>query len=45
MEFESGSVREKINSFVLDISTGNVVLDLGKEHLTISKNLRNENQK
>ena len=42
VEFESGLFREKINSFILELSTGNIVLDLGREHLTLSKNLKRD---
>ena len=42
IEFETGTFREKINSFVLELSTGNIVFDLGREHLILSKNLNHE---
>ncbi len=42
VEYESGSFREKINSFLLELSTGNIVLDLGREHLILSKNLKRD---
>ena len=42
VEFETGTFREKINSFVLELSTGNIVFDLGREHLILSKNLNHE---
>lgn len=42
IEFDSGSLREKVNSLVLDLSTNNIVLDLGRDHLITSINLKHE---
>lgn len=42
MEFESGSLRKKINSMILEHSTGNIVLDLGTEQLIVTRNLSRE---
>ena len=39
-EYESGWTKESINSFILELSTGNVVIDLGREHQIITKNLK-----
>lgn len=42
IEFDSGTQKENVNSFVIDLSTGNILLDLGKEHQLVSRNLRRE---
>ncbi|MCX6220442.1 MAG: hypothetical protein NTZ69_05590 [Bacteroidia bacterium] len=41
-EYESGWIKENVNSFILELSTGNVVIDLGKEHQIVSKNLKHD---
>ena len=40
LEYESGIIREKINSFIIDLMAGTLVLDMGLEHHIISKNLK-----
>lgn len=40
LEFESGIQREKINSMIVEQITGNLILDIGKEHQIITRNLR-----
>ena len=42
IEFESGVVRENVNSLIIDLSTGNILLDLGEEHTLLSRNLTHE---
>jgi hypothetical protein len=42
IEFDNGILKEKINSLILEISSGNVLIDLGKDHLIISRNLNYE---
>ena len=42
IEFDSGSLREKVNSLTIDLATGNIVLDLGRDHLITSRNLKHE---
>ena len=40
--FESGAIREKINSLLIELSSGNILLDLGRDHLVLAKNLNHE---
>jgi hypothetical protein len=40
IEYESGSLREKINSCIIELSTGNMILDLGRENLILTRNLK-----
>ena|GEM_PF-1003764 len=40
--FESGSFKEKINSLLIELSTGNILFDLGRDHQVLSKNLKHE---
>lgn len=40
VEFESGSLREKINSFIIELSTGNIILDLGMGNQILTRNLK-----
>lgn len=42
IEFDTGILKEKINSMILNLSTGNILIDLGRDHLTISRNLKHE---
>jgi hypothetical protein len=42
IEFDSLIFKEKINSLILELSSGNVLIDLGKEHHTITRNLKYE---
>ena len=42
IEFDSGILKENVNSFVIDLSAGNLLLDLGKGHQLLSKSLRRE---
>ena len=42
IEFDSGIFKEKINSLILEKSSGNLLIDLGKDHQTISRNLKHE---
>lgn len=41
-EYGSGLVKENVNSFILELSTGNVVIDIGREHQIVSKNLKHD---
>lgn len=41
-EYESGWIKENINSFILELSTSNVVIDLGREHQIVTKNLKHD---
>lgn len=41
-EYESGWIKENVNSFILELSTGNVVIDLGREHQIVTKNLKHD---
>jgi hypothetical protein len=45
IEYESGAINEPVNSLIIDRSTGNLIVDLGAGHLTVSKNLRRESPK
>jgi hypothetical protein len=40
LEYESGLIREKINSLIIDLMAGYLVIDMGLEHHIISKNLK-----
>lgn len=42
IEFNSGNLSEKINAFTIDLSTGNVLLDMGPGHQSVTKNLQQE---
>lgn len=42
VEMESGMVRLKVNSMIIDLSSGSILLDLGKNHHLISRNLSRE---
>jgi len=39
-KFEFGMLRENINSFTIEQSTGNLILNIGKDHQLITRNLR-----
>ena len=39
---ETGIQREKINSFIVELSTGNLILNIGNEHQIITRNLRSQ---
>lgn len=41
-EYESGWIKENINSLILELSTGNVIIDLGREHQIVTKNLKHD---
>ncbi len=41
-EYESGWIKENINSFILELSTGNIIIDLGREHQIVTKNLKHD---
>jgi hypothetical protein len=41
-EYESGWIKEDVNSFILELSTGNVIIDLGREHQIVTKNLKHD---
>lgn len=41
-EYESGKQREKINSIIVEQSTENLILDIGKEHQVITTKLRSQ---
>jgi len=40
IEYESSFRKEKINSFIIDLATGTVIIDLGAEHQIVSRNLK-----
>ncbi|MEI6276591.1 MAG: hypothetical protein WCP08_11410 [Prolixibacteraceae bacterium] len=40
--FESGLSTEKVNSMIIDLSSSNLILDIGTDHQLISKNLKHE---
>ncbi|MCK9638753.1 MAG: hypothetical protein M0R39_02500 [Prolixibacteraceae bacterium] len=42
LEYESGWIKEIVNSIVIELSTGNAVIDLGSEHQIVSKNLKHD---
>ena len=41
-EYESGWIKEDVNSIILELSTGNIVIDLGREHQIVTKNLKHD---
>ena len=43
--YESGALIEPVNSLIIDLSTGIIFVDIGIDHLTVSKNLRHETPK
>jgi hypothetical protein len=42
IEMDSGMARLKVNSMIIELSTGSILLDLGKNHHLISRNLSHE---
>ncbi|MCK9412155.1 MAG: hypothetical protein M0Q53_07630 [Prolixibacteraceae bacterium] len=42
IEYESGWIKEFVNSIIIELSTGNLVIDLGSEHQIISKNIKHD---
>ncbi len=42
LEYDSGGIKENVNSFILELTTGNVAVNLGREHYIVSKNLRHD---
>ncbi len=40
IRFESGLIRENINSFIIELSTGNLILELGSENQILTRNLK-----
>lgn len=45
IEYESGVFKEQVNSMLFDLSTGNVVIDMGSDHQIFSRNLSRETLK
>jgi hypothetical protein len=39
---ETGVQREKINSMIIELNTGNLILDIGSEHQVITRSLRHQ---
>jgi hypothetical protein len=40
--FETGIQREKINSMIIELTTGNLILDIGSEHQIITRSLKHQ---
>lgn len=45
IRYESGMINEKIKSFLVDLSTGNLIIEIGANHQILTKNLKLELRK